>query len=60
MTRVARALWDGFWLRCPRCQMLAPIDSGLFQLKQHPYRPDLTKYVHGSCGKGRPPAAVPA
>ena len=48
------------WLRCPRCQMLAPIDSGLFQLKQHPYRPDLTKYVHANCTRTKPPAAVPA
>lgn len=48
------------WLRCPRCQMLAPIDSGLYQLKRHPYRPDLTRYVHPSCGKGKPPTAVPA
>jgi hypothetical protein len=49
------------WLRCPRCRLLAPIDSGLFQLKRYPYRPDLTRYVHQNCtGKGKPPTAVPA
>jgi hypothetical protein len=49
------------WLRCPRCQQLAPIDSGLFQLKRHVYRPDLTRYVHQNCrGRGRPPTVVPA
>ena len=49
------------WLRCPRCRLLAPIDSGLFQLKRHVYRPDLTRYVHQNCiGKGRPPTVVPA
>ena len=49
------------WLRCPRCQQLAPIDSGLFELKRHVYRPDLTRYVHQNCkGRGKPPTVVPA
>ena len=49
------------WLRCPRCQLLAPVESGLFQLKRSPYRPDLTRYVHQNCKtKGRPPTVVPA
>ena len=50
------------WLRCPVCQTLAPISSGLFQLKDNPHRPDLVQYVHTTCtrAKGRPPTAVPA
>ena len=27
------------WLLCPRCQLLAPVSSGLFELKPDPYRP---------------------
>ncbi len=49
------------WMRCPRCQVLAPIDSGLFTLKRHVYRPDLTRFLHQNCsGRGRPPTVVPA
>jgi len=51
------------WLRCPRpnCNVLAPIESGLFELKSHAYRPDLTRYVHQNCtSRGRPPTALPA
>lgn len=49
------------WLRCTRCNMLARIDSQLFDRKANPYRPDLTRYVHKSCQmKGKPPLAVPA
>jgi uncharacterized protein DUF1998 len=49
------------WMRCPYCDLLAPLGAGLFQLKADPYRPDRTRYVHGNCRKaGQPPAAVPA
>jgi hypothetical protein len=50
------------WLRCPVCQLLAPIGSGLFQLKDNPYRPDLVRYAHATCSRarGKPPTAVPA
>lgn len=49
------------WLRCTRCNMLARIDSGLFERKANPYRPDLTRYVHKGCQmKGKPPLAIPA
>ena len=41
-TRSTTWAWTGVpvvpfprWLRCPRCQQLAPIDSGLFELKRH-------------------------
>ena len=50
------------WLRCVKCGTLATIDSGLFEVKANPYRPDRTKYVHKSCDKnhGKPSPAVPA
>ncbi len=49
------------WLRCPYCDVLAPLNAGFFQLKTDPYRPDRTRYVHANCRKpGQPPAAVPA
>lgn len=48
------------WLRCPICQMLAPLSSGLFDFKGNPYRPDLCRFVHGSCPRGHQPTAVPA
>jgi hypothetical protein len=40
------------WLRCPRCRLLAPIESGLFRLKPEPYRPDRVRYTHDCDGKG--------
>ncbi len=49
------------WMRCPRCNLLTTVDSGLLELDRRPYRPDLTRYVHRNCaGRGRPPTAVPA
>ncbi len=48
------------WLRCVRCGLLAEIDSGLFTLKENPYRPDQTHYLHTSCEKGSHSDAVPA
>ena len=49
------------YLRCPICQTLASVNSGLFQLKADKYRPDRTRYVHANCNKAkRPPTAVPA
>jgi hypothetical protein len=49
------------WLLCPYCRLLAPIQSGLFELKLDPYRRDRTRYVHRNCTKlGKPPTAVPA
>ena len=47
------------WLRCPLCDTLATIDSGIFQLVQDRYRPDRTRYVHASCSSATNPTALP-
>jgi hypothetical protein len=48
------------WLRCPLCDTLATIDSGMFKLVQDRWRPDRTRYVHDNCVKahGNPPTAL--
>ncbi len=46
------------WLRCPMCGLLAPTRSRLFELKEERFRPDLVRYEHGNCNKGRHPTAV--
>lgn len=48
------------WLRCVRCGLLAEYDSGLFDIKANPYRPDQTHFVHTNCEKGSNSDAVPA
>ena len=48
------------WLRCVRCGLLAEYDSGLFNIKANPYRPELTHFVHTNCIKGANADAVPA
>src|SRR6516165_1076101 len=49
------------WLLCPFCRLLAPIHSGLFELRLDPYRKDRSRYVHRICKKpGKPPTVVPA
>jgi hypothetical protein len=49
------------WQVCPYCRLLAPIHSGLFELKLDPYRKDRCRYIHRNCAKqGRPPTVVPA
>lgn len=49
------------WARCPQCQLLAPLDYGVFRLESQPYKPDKTRFVHQNCAKSaRPPAVVPA
>lgn len=51
------------WLRCSdnRCNRLAPVDSGLFDLVPNAFAPDQTRYVHNCRGTGRSrPTAVPA
>lgn len=49
------------WLRCPYCNVLANVGSGLFELKTDPFRPDRARYVHANCMKpGQSPTAVPA
>ena len=38
------------WMRCTKCHMLAPYDINLFELISNPFRPELTRIVHNSCG----------
>ncbi len=39
------------WLRCPQCELMAPVESSLFELKPNPYRPEQTRWVHTGCPK---------
>ena len=48
------------WMVCPRCQLLAPLTSDLFDLKEQPYSPDRTAYRHTLCGKANAPEVIPA
>lgn len=49
------------WMLCPVCQTLAPLSTGLFELKHNPYHPERSRYVHKNCLKaGTPPTVVPA
>lgn len=51
------------WLRCPhgRCNRLAPVTSGLFELVPDRYRPERVRYLHSCRGTGRSwPVALPA
>lgn len=48
------------WLVCPKCNLLAPLASGLFTLKIDEYHPDRTVYRHLNCNKGKAPEAIPA
>jgi hypothetical protein len=48
------------WLRCVKCGLLADYDSGLFELKTNPYRPERTHFIHRNCPKGSHADAVPA
>lgn len=47
------------WLRCPKCEVLAPLTSGLFEFKPDRYRPDRARYVHANCNKASKPSALP-
>ena len=48
------------WMVCPLCRLLAPLSSGLFQLKEDPYHPDRVAYRHENCNKGKHPEVFPA
>ena len=42
------------WLRCTRCNLLAPVDRERFQLDVPVYRPDRARYFHDKCHNRRP------
>jgi hypothetical protein len=51
------------WLVCPRCRLLAPVQSGLFEAKlppQQQHRPDKARYVHNCPTQGASPTVLPA
>jgi hypothetical protein len=54
------------WLRCVKCGLLSAYDLGLFECKEHRFRPERTRFVHKDCrgSKNDQPArdvdAVPA
>ncbi len=51
------------WMVCPECRLLAPLSSGLFELKPDLYYPERTAYRHTGCSKTRgskAPEVVPA
>lgn len=48
------------YLRCPFCKMLAPIQTGIFELRAPPGRPDRARYVHRGCRQAKEPTALPA
>ena len=49
------------WMRCPYCDLLAPVTEGVFEPRFDPYRPDRARFVHPTCRKpGTPPVVVPA
>lgn len=37
------------WLRCVKCGLLSAYDTGLFEIKEHRYRPEWTRFVHKDC-----------
>lgn len=48
------------WYRCPWCDLIAPLSSGLFELQTDAYRPDRVRYRHTACNKSPiPPAVLP-
>ena len=36
---------------CPRCHLLASVESGYFELKPQPFQSDRIRYVHHNCAK---------
>lgn len=48
------------WLVCPACRLLAPIASGLYELKVDAWRPEKSCYVHTTCPKALKQTALPA
>lgn len=49
------------WMVCPACRILAPLNSGLFEMKKNAYSPDKNGYAHINCNKSKkPPLVIPA
>ena len=48
------------WMVCPSCQILAPTQSELFELKVDYYHPDRTHYEHVNCQRVNKPTVLPA
>lgn len=48
------------WMVCPSCQVLAPTQSELFELKVDYYHPDRTHYEHVNCQRAKKPTVLPA
>jgi len=52
------------WVVCPKCRLLAPLGSNLFEWKTDPFRPDRARFVHVCSmpgqGMGKPTTVVPA
>lgn len=46
------------WLRCPACNQIGKVTSGLFELKPDPFRPERTCYRHTNCQKALKVAPV--
>lgn len=46
------------WLVCPRCHLLAPVESGFFKLKMNPFQSEQARYVHVNCPNQ--PTALPS
>ena len=49
------------WFRCVKCGLMAPYDSGLFEIQDNFYKPERVRVVHNGCPKGfgKPVDAVP-
>lgn len=49
------------WMVCPACRILAPLNSGLFEIKENLFNPDKNAYVHINCSKSKKaPKVIPA
>lgn len=51
------------WLYCPKCRLLAPIESGVFDFKKDLGKPEKNRFVHTHClkntSKSPPPKVIP-
>lgn len=46
------------WVRCPQCDLLAPLNFGVFEPKIDHHRPERARYLHVNCPKGTTPPLV--